>query len=584
MYTQTQWKLKEAVHTEKIPDLIAALSTSHSFPESLASILTQRDILNKDSAKLFFAPESSDLHDPYLMKGMEKAVERIHQAFTEGEHILLFGDYDVDGTSSVALMSLFFQEWGIPHDFYIPDRYAEGYGVSILGIDYAEQKDTSLIISLDCGIKAIGQVDYAKEKGMSFIVCDHHRPGDQTPAADAILDPKQVDCTYPYKELSGCGVALKLTTALHEKWTSLGFEPNTKGFHPFRGLCDLATLSIACDIVPLTGENRIIAHFGIKKLQENPLPGIRAIMNLDRNSRSWDISDLVFFVGPRINSAGRLGSGKDAVEVLLGNDHFLLEQVKDLDDSNSLRKQLDEQTTREAIELVEKEEGFMEKRSTVAYHPGWQKGIIGIVASRLIERYYKPTVLFSKSGDKLVGSARSVKGFSVYEALEACSDHILQFGGHKYAAGLTIEEKNLEAFRNCFEKVVSERILPEQTVPVLYVDHLLRFSEINSRFIRLVNRMGPFGPQNNKPVFVSEQVKVVAYDVLKEKHIKFLLEQDEVRWKGIAFNFAEKWNDIQTQDVHVAFQPVFNTWRDRTQINLNIKDIKPAHDTWYEHQ
>lgn len=582
MYSQTQWKLKEAAHTDKIPDLVAALSTSHSFPTPLASILTQRDILSKDSAKLFFAPEVTDLHDPLLMKGMAAAVERIHHAFLEGEHILLFGDYDVDGTSSVSLLSLFLTEWGVSHDFYIPDRYAEGYGVSTLGIDYAEQQQAGLIISLDCGIKAIDQVAYAQQKGISFIICDHHTPGVDLPDAHAILDPKQGDCSYPYKELSGCGVGLKLAVALHEKWISGGFSPATEGWEPFKDLCDLATLSIACDIVPLTGENRIIAYFGIKKLRENPLPGIRAIMNLDKQSRDWDISDLVFFVGPRINSAGRLGSGKDAVEVLLGNENYLLEQVKELDDSNALRKQLDTQTTQEAVALVEQQEGYQQKYATVAYHPGWQKGIIGIVASRLVERYYKPTVLFSKSGDKLVGSARSVKGFSVYEALEECRDHIIQFGGHKYAAGLTIEEKKLEAFTQCFEAVVQKNILPEQTIPVLYVDHLLRFSEINSRFIRLLNRMGPFGPQNYKPVFVSEQVTVVAYDILKEKHVRFLLEQDNIRWKGIAFNFAEKWKKIHTQEVNVAFQPVFNTWRDKTQINLNIKDIKPAHDTWID--
>lgn len=558
-----------------VQSLREALSLKQPFPEALAAVLVRRGIDTFEKAKIYFSPDLNDLPDPYLMSGMEKAVERIISAYQDQETVLLFGDYDVDGTTAVSLMSLFFDEMGLRYEYYIPDRYKEGYGVSFQGIDRAVEIGASLMISLDCGIKALDKVRYAREKGLDFIICDHHTPGPELPEAYAILDPRQPECAYPYKELSGCGVGLKLLSALRDRLEADGLAQLPS---PVAQYADLVTLSIACDIVPITGENRTLAYHGLQKLQRNPLPGIAVLMKQAKEERTWDISDLVFFVGPRVNSAGRLHHGSAAVEVLRGQADSLIDLAQDLQEANDSRKDLDRQTTEEALARIAATPAYAAQRTTVLYQPDWHKGIIGIVASRLIEQHYRPTVLLTQSEGKLVGSARSVSGFDLYEALEACSEHIVQFGGHKYAAGLTLQEEQFPAFRDKFEAVVQERITEAQRQPLLHLEQELRFAEIDPLLLRLIRRMEPFGPGNRKPVFMSTHVKVLNAVILKDLHLKLVLEQDQTMFEAIGFNLAEKWHRLATDHLHIAFQPVFNTWNGKTRINLRLKDIKHPHE------
>ncbi|MEL6593195.1 MAG: single-stranded-DNA-specific exonuclease RecJ, partial [Bacteroidota bacterium] len=456
------WKFEERIKGEAVDNLANQLSTKHSFPQVLAEILHRRGIADFGAAKAYFSPRTSELHDPALMKNLPLAVERLVKAFREAENILLFGDYDVDGTTAVSLMSLFFEEIGLKHEVYIPDRYAEGYGLSYLGIDRAEALGASLLISLDCGIKAIDKVRYAAAKNIEVIICDHHTPGPELPPALAILDPKQADCAYPFKELTGCGVGFKLMQAFAAalRNAQLCDPPD-----PLEAYADLLALSIACDIVPITGENRTLAHFGLEKIRNNPLPGIGVLKSQAQHERSWDISDLVFFIGPRINSAGRLNHGKDAVRVLRGKSQNLIELAQELQIANDERKDLDKQTTDEALAQIAASPQIEAASTTVLYEPHWHKGIIGIVASRLIETYYRPTVLLTQNDGKLVGSARSVKGFDLYDALDQCQEHLIQFGGHKYAAGLTLKPDSLPAFAAQFEAVVASRLTDEQRQP-----------------------------------------------------------------------------------------------------------------------
>ncbi|MFN0204004.1 MAG: single-stranded-DNA-specific exonuclease RecJ, partial [Bacteroidia bacterium] len=428
-----KWIPTQLPHNQTLQQLANDLSTEQPFPIALANILMQRGITTYQQAKNFFVPQKTDLYDPFLMKGMKEATERVLQAKRNHEKVLIYGDYDVDGTTSVALMSLFLQDWKVDFEFYIPDRYTEGYGISFKGIDYAKKIDAKVIISLDCGIKANDKVAYSNEQGIDFIICDHHTPGAELPEALAVLDPLRPDCTYPYKDLSGCGVGLKLAVALTKTFHEAGFELPSPDYDVVDKYCDLVTLSIACDLVSIAGENRILAHYGLRKLRTNPSEGIKAIMNLSKIERKWDINDLVFFVGPRINSAGRLSHAKDAVEVLLGRSEFLSNLASDLHDANDERRNIDTETTTEAVSFIEGDAEYKKKVTTVLYNPNWHKGVIGIVASRLIEKYYRPTILFTLSDGKLVGSARSVAGFDLYAALEQCSEHLVQFGGHKYA-------------------------------------------------------------------------------------------------------------------------------------------------------
>ncbi|MEM7660500.1 MAG: single-stranded-DNA-specific exonuclease RecJ, partial [Bacteroidota bacterium] len=447
------WIQRNAASPEIVGQLSEQLRNKEAFPPVLAAILLQRGITTYDQAKTFFRPDVSELHDPFLMKDMDLAVDRVLAARQKQEKILLFGDYDVDGTSSVALMLLALRELGWMVEYYIPDRYREGYGLSYQGIEAAEQAGVSLIISLDCGIKAIEKARFAQQKGIDLIICDHHTPGNLLPDAVAVLDPKRKDCPYPFKELTGCGVGMKLLQALTQRLT----ETEGLTFDPVQAYGDLLVLSIACDIVPIIGENRVLAAMGLEKLRTQPLPGIRALMDQAKDGRSWDISDLVFFLGPRINAAGRLEHASQAVEVLVGEGPQVAELAGALHQSNEARKELDHSMTESALAKIAAEPKGMEKSSTVLYDTEWHKGIIGIVASRVIETHFRPTVLLTQSEEKLVGSARSVPGFDLYQALDACSEHLLQWGGHKYAAGLSLNEADFPAFRDQFEEVASCR-------------------------------------------------------------------------------------------------------------------------------
>jgi len=573
--TQMRWLFRPQAPIQAAKELAESLKTSQSFPLPIAHILLNRNITSFESARTYFKPDFREIHDPYLMCDMEKAVERILNARANNEKILLFGDYDVDGTTAVTLLCLFFENWQVNFDYYIPDRYQEGYGVSYKGIDYAKEIGASLIISLDCGIKAIEQVNYARLKEIDFIICDHHTPGATLPKAIAILDPMRPDCAYPYKSLSGCGVGFKLLQALQPRFEAAGYKSNMGSTPPMEAYSDLVTLSIACDIVPVTGENRTIAYFGLRKIRSNPLKGISAIMAQAHSEREWDISDLVFFIGPRVNAAGRLSHAKEAVEVLLGKNEALQALAEQLQQSNEARKTLDRTTTEEALGMILKDKNYSQKSSTVLYHPEWHKGIIGIVASRLIEHHYRPTVVLTKSEDgSLVGSARSVSGFDLYQTLSACTEHIQQFGGHAYAAGLSIREEDFERFTHKFDEEVAQTLTPDQKSPVLYIDHTLEFPQITDRFIRLIGRMAPFGPKNNKPVFVTKNVEVKHVRILKECHVKFVLEKDNCILEAIGFNLAEKWEGLNTRFLHIAYQPIFNTWNNKTRINLRLKDIK----------
>ncbi|MDW3650230.1 MAG: single-stranded-DNA-specific exonuclease RecJ [Bacteroidia bacterium] len=573
--TQMQWLFRPGSPEEEVRTLAESLKTSQVFPLPIAQILLQRNISDFLAARSYFKPDLSEIHDPYLLCDMDKAVERILLARSNNEKILLFGDYDVDGTTAVTLLSLFFEKWGFDFDYYIPDRYGEGYGVSYKGIDYAEKIGARLIISLDCGIKAIEQVRYARLKELDFIICDHHKPGNELPEALAILDPMRSDCAYPYKYLTGCGVGFKLAQALHPKLQEAGYSCKGIDQSPLDLYGDLLTLSIACDIVPVTGENRSLAYHGLQKIRKNPLKGISAIMAQAKYEREWDISDLVFFIGPRVNAAGRLSHAKEAVEVLLGKNEALKSLAEQLQVSNEERKNMDRETTQEALEMISQDETYLKKSSTVLYHPEWHKGIIGIVASRLIEHHYRPTVMLTRSEEgTLVGSARSVAGFDLYQSLYACKEHILQFGGHAYAAGLSIREEDFPRFSAQFEEEVARTLTPEQKRPILYIDHMLEFPQITDRFIRLINRMAPFGPENEKPVFATRSVKVRHAKILKGEHVKFVLEKDRCMIEAIGFNLAAKWENMGTQFLHIAYQPIFNTWKNKTQINLRLKDIK----------
>lgn len=565
------WKFEQRIKGEAVGTLANQLSTRHPFPPVLAEILHRRGIADFGAAKAYFSPQANELHDPTLMKNLPLAVERLLQAFREAENILLFGDYDVDGTTAVSLMSLFFEEIGLKHEVYIPDRYAEGYGLSYQGIDRAEALGASLLISLDCGIKAIDKVRYAATKNIDVIICDHHTPGPELPPALAILDPKQADCEYPFKELTGCGVGFKLMQAFAAalRNAQLCDPPD-----PLEAYADLLALSIACDIVPITGENRTLAHFGLEKIRNNPLPGIGVLKSQAQQDRSWDISDLVFFIGPRINSAGRLNHGKDAVKVLRGKSQKLIELAQELQVANDERKGLDKQTTDEALAQIAANPKSVAASTTVLYEPHWHKGIIGIVASRLIETYYRPTVLLTQNDGKLVGSARSVKGFDLYDALDQCQEHLLQFGGHKYAAGLTLKPESFPAFAAQFEAVVASRLTDEQRQPILPIDGILSFSDIDSRLIRLLHRMEPFGPANRKPVFATANVQVLHSVILKEVHVKLVLQSENMMFEAIGFNLAQKWRRLASNTVHIAYQPDFNTWNGKTRINLRLKDLK----------
>ena len=493
-----RWTLKPKPEVEKVEALQKVLQVD----TITATLLIQRGIETYEDAKMFFRPSLDHLHDPFLMKDMDKAVARIEKAISNNENILVFGDYDVDGTTAVALMSSYLKTQQENIATYIPDRYDEGYGISYKGIDFAHDNDFSLIIALDCGIKAIDKIAYAKEKNIDFIICDHHRPGSILPNAIAVLDPKREDCEYPYKELCGCGVGFKLVQALASK--------DNKTIEDLAEYLDLVATAIGADIVPITGENRALAYFGLQVINSNPRPGIKAIINQVKKEE-LTITDVVFIVAPRINAAGRMKHGDYAVTLLTETDiNLAITYASEIEEFNLDRRETDKQITKEALKQIEAQ-NEQKKFTTVVYDETWHKGVIGIVASRLIETYYRPTLVFTKSGDRLAASARSVSGFDVYNALEACAEHIEQFGGHKYAAGLTLKEENYKAFKQAFEDVVSKTIDKNQLTPEIKIETQIDLKDITPKFYRILKQFMPFGPGNMTPIFMTENLNYTGY-------------------------------------------------------------------------
>lgn len=563
-----RWKLKPIPNIEKVNRLAEELSID----KSIASILVQRNIDSFEQAKHFFRPNLSDLHNPFLMKDMDIAIERIEYAIEKGENILIFGDYDVDGTTAVSLVYSYLLEIYPNIATYIPDRYDEGYGISYQGIDFAWDNDFSLIITLDCGIKAIDKVAYAKAKNIDFIICDHHRPGAELPDAVAILDPKREDCNYPYDELCGCGVGFKLIQALAQR--------RNQPFETLVPYLDLVATAIAADIVPITGENRILAYYGLKIINSNPRPGIKALIHQIKKE-ILTITDVVFIIAPRINAAGRIKHGLHAVTLLTETNFENAQKfASEIENYNLSRKELDKSITTEA--LVQLENNKEHKNFTsVVFDPNWHKGVIGIVASRLIETYYRPTLVFTKSGDYLAASARSVQGFDVYNALEACSEFIEQFGGHKYAAGLTLLPENYAKFKAKFEEVVKNTITEEQLTPEIKIDAEIYLSNISPKFFRIVEQFGPFGPQNMKPVFMATGLRDNGYGKKvggNEEHLKLniISGADQQTYNAIGFGLGGKYDIINNG---TPFNAVFtideNKWNDMASLQLVLKDIKP---------
>ena len=560
-----RWTLQSKPESQKIQALQQALQVN----EIIATLLIQRGIETYEQAKQFFRPTLEDLHDPFLMKDMDKAVVRIEKAIENQENILIFGDYDVDGTTAVSLVSSYLKSYYPKVATYIPDRYKEGYGVSYQGIDFAYNNGFTLIIALDCGIKSIDHVNYAKEKGIDFIICDHHRPGNEIPEAVAVLDPKQDDCSYPYDELCGCGVGFKLIQAL-----SVQRNLTIAELLPY---LDLVATAIAADIVPITGENRVLAKFGLEVINSNPRPGIKALLQ-NVKKKQLTISDVVFIIAPRINAAGRIKHGNEAVALLTEYD---LDQAEifasEIEQHNSDRKELDQQITKEALlQILENKE---ENRfSTVVYQENWHKGVIGIVASRLVENYYRPTIVFTKSGDKLAASARSVKDFDVYNALEACAEHLEQFGGHMYAAGMTLKEDNFMLFKNKFEEVVQKTIHPNSLKPEISIDLEIRLEEINEKLIRILKQFEPFGPGNMTPVFLSQNLNDTGYAQAigkDEEHLRLFVKQEKSQGFGaVGFGLAKKKNITDNQKKFDAVYSIEeNEWNGKTTIQLRLKDI-----------
>lgn len=561
-----RWTLKPSVDEHKVQHLVDALAVDRS----IAHLLVQRGIETFEEAKAFFRPKIEDLHNPFLMKDMDKAVERIERALATNERILVYGDYDVDGTTSVALMATYLETKTDQIATYIPDRFEEGYGVSYKGIDYAIDNDFTLIVALDCGVKAVDKVQYAKDKGVDFIICDHHRPGDKLPQAVAVLDPKRADCTYPFKELCGCGVGFKLIHALgHNQGESL------KDFLPY---LDLVATAIGADIVPIVGENRILAYHGVRVMNASPRPGFQALIkNIKKTTLT--IADVVFVIAPRINAAGRMKHGNYAVSLLKESNITQAELVaQEIESFNTTRRALDQNITKEALAQIE-ELNETECSSTVVYDSSWNKGVIGIVASRLIETYYRPTLVFTKSGDLLTASARSVRGFDVYEALQNCSKYIEQFGGHKYAAGLSIKEENYRAFKQAFENEVDKTLAVHLRTPELLIDAEIQLSAVTPKFYRILKQFAPFGPQNMAPVFMTSDVVDTGYAKCvgeEDKHLKISVAQHNGEpINGIGFGLGDKLPYVANKSTFsIAYAIDENQWNGRISLQLKLKDIK----------
>jgi single-stranded-DNA-specific exonuclease len=552
-------------------DKTTALQKALGINRTLCSILVQRGLDDFEKARDYFRPQLSKLHSPWLMKDMRKAVDRVEQAITREEKILIFGDYDVDGTTSVASMYRFICSIGNHTlvDFYIPHRYREGYGVSKAGIDFAAENNFTLIICLDCGIKSVELIAYAKTLGIDFIVCDHHLPGNEIPDAVAILNPKQADCNYPYKELCGCGVGFKLMSALAEH-----FSLDEELYYRY---LDLVAIAIAADIVPMTGENRILAWYGLKKINEDPAPGIKALIELGGIKHKLNISNVVFVIAPRVNAAGRMDDARKAVQLFIETDETnAMEFAEMLHSDNSDRKLADSSITEEALAIIRANDDLINRKSSVVYKEDWHKGVVGIVASRLIEHYYRPTVVLTRSGDMVAGSARSVTGFNLYEAIYACREHLVAYGGHFAAAGLSMLPENVEAFSKQFNDVVSSTIDERLLIPEIIIDAEISFADIKETTYQIIQQMEPFGPENMRPVFIARKVMDTGYSkILKELHVRFVLKQGDITLTGIGFNMAEKFHLLQMKSpVDIVFSIDMNEWNGESNLQLKMIDLR----------
>ena len=571
-----KWLHRNTDNSEAIVQLQSVLS----IPYTIARLLVQRNVLDFETAKEFFKPDWSHTHDPYLMKDMDRAVQRITAAISNNEKILVYGDYDVDGTTAVSLVYSYLHKVHQSIDYYIPDRHNEGYGVSRKGVEFAANNGFSLIIALDCGIKANKHVKWAKNNGVEFIICDHHRPGDSLPEAVAILDPKREDCSYPYDELCGCAIGFKLIQAINKK-----LERNDDELNEY---LDLVAIAIAADIVPMNGENRVLCTYGLKQINESPRIGIQPFIAASKKS-TFNVNDVVFTIAPRINAAGRIHSGRKAVELLISSDSQLANSISEqINTYNSERKELDQTITNEALNMIANNPELQERKTTVLYSPEWHKGVIGIVASRLMETYYRPTIVLTKSGDLVAGSARSVHDFDVYNALEACSEELSQFGGHKYAAGMTLKEDQVQDFALKFEQVVSSSINPKQLIPFLDIDAELDFTELTPdiqgnpfpKLYRLLRRFSPFGPFNLRPIFVTHRVVDNGYSQAigeEGKHLRLNIKQQNSSTvlSGIGFNLGHLAEEIKTgQPFSIAYTLEENEWNNNVSLQLNVKDIK----------
>ena len=563
---QKRWIPKEIPTIEAIDALREQVAVS----DILLKLMLQRGINTISVAQSYFNPEISQLHDPFLMKGMDLAIQRINKAINQGEKILIYGDYDVDGTTAVATVYSFFSGFYENVLFYIPDRFKEGYGVSFQSLDWAKEQDITLVITLDCGIKSIAQVDAAAANHIDFIICDHHTPGEELPKALAILNPKQADCNYPFKELSGCGIGFKLIDA-YARAFQIPVDVND--------YLDLVVVSIASDIVPIVGENRILAYFGLKRINEHPRAGIKALIDLTGASKNMNINDLVFKLGPRINAAGRIASGTAAVEMLIeSSDEIAIEKASAVNKNNTDRQGVDLIITKEALEMINIDPELQDRKTTVLYNKDWHKGVIGIVASRLIDKYYRPTILLTESNGMAVGSARSVPGFNLYEAIESCAHLLDQWGGHQAAAGLSLEIDKIDEFSLAFETAVDSLITDELLTPIIEYDLEIPFSIITLSFCKTLERFGPFGPENMKPVFVTKKVKnMYRPKIVGNNHVQLQLTSDEAGtyFKAIAFGFGEIFEDLckaRYFDICYTIEP--NEYGGNYSLNLNIKDIK----------
>lgn len=570
---EKNWRIRPGGSKIQVQQLGQALNID----EVLANLLIQRGIKTFHEAKSFFRPDLNDLHDPFLMKDMDKAITRLTKAIKNKEKILVYGDYDVDGTTSVALVYSFFRELYDEEKlgYYIPDRYSQGYGISVQGVEYAADNNFGLVIALDCGIKAVEKVQLAKKKGVDFIICDHHTAGDVIPDAVAVLDPKRLDCEYPFKHLSGCGVGYKMLQAY--------IQQNNLPNYLLEPYLDLVCVSIASDIVPITGENRILAHFGLQQLNQNPSPGLKSIIQISNlDQKEITISDIVFKIGPRINAAGRMESGRKSVDLLTSQAEDKAHKIMDeLNTFNDERKNLDRNITLEALEFLHLNPDFSEKKTTVLFKPEWHKGVIGIVASRLIETYYRPTVILTESNGMATGSARTVEGYDVYQAIESCSDLLENFGGHTYAAGLTMKIENVPIFTKRFEEYVKRTITDEQMTPIIEVDAIINLSDITPKFYRILKQFAPFGPENMSPVFVTRNVTDYGTGRIVGKnadHMKLELMQNDIpnlRLPAIGFNMSEFFEIIaQRIPFNVCYSVVENEFKGKTSLQLMLKDIK----------